>query len=160
MILSYIRRRFETRRLRKIIESSGLFNAEFYLRQYPDVAKSGWNPLAHFARYGLDELRRPSAVFDPELYWVSNPDVAAAKSNPFLHYIEFGKAEGRALVPQQTDPIQPEIKTASEAKLQQFASDIMALSRRQEFLERKFDELHSRLQEFEKTKAPEDSRER
>ena len=162
MIFSYIRRRSETTRRRKIVESSGLFNAEFYLQQYPDVASSGWNPLAHFARYGLDELRRPSAAFDPAQYWISNPDVAAAKSNPFLHYIEFGRAEGRSLVPvqadpMQADPIQDETKAASEAKLQQFPSDIMALTRRQKFLERKVDELNSRLQGLEKNNAPEES---
>lgn len=38
-------------------KTSALFDGEFYLRIYPDVAKSGMNPLVHFLLFGIHEGR-------------------------------------------------------------------------------------------------------
>lgn len=78
-----------------LIQSSGLFNAEWYLKAYPDVAKEGVDPLEHYLRYGAAEGRNPSTAFATEFYLNTNPDVREAAMNPLLHYVKFGREEGR-----------------------------------------------------------------
>ncbi len=77
------------------IERAELFDREFYLKTYPDVRKSGADPLTHFLRVGFGEGRMPNALFDPTYYLKSYPEVAAAGANPLVHYLDFGAAEGR-----------------------------------------------------------------
>lgn len=48
------RRRHENARF----ERKGLFNAEKYLRLYPDVAESGMDPMKHYIIHGMEENRR------------------------------------------------------------------------------------------------------
>lgn len=47
-----------------LIRKSGLFDAKYYLKANPDVAKSGVHPLMHFVRYGAYEGRRPNPNLD------------------------------------------------------------------------------------------------
>lgn len=62
---------------RRILRS-GLFDAEFYLDKYPDVAAAGHDPLEHFIRNGGREARSPSPMFDGPLYVMSNPQARHA----------------------------------------------------------------------------------
>lgn len=39
------------------------FSSTWYLERYPDVAKSRWNPLAHYQKYGVREGRSPAAEY-------------------------------------------------------------------------------------------------
>ncbi len=43
-----------------LISRSGIFDRRWYLREYPDVAASGMNPLWHFLCYGAFEGRTPN----------------------------------------------------------------------------------------------------
>ena len=72
------------------------FDKKFYLKQYPDVAKSKINPLEHFLNYGWKEGRWPRSDFDTSFYMNNNPDVVESGINPYFHYLIFGKAEGRS----------------------------------------------------------------
>ena len=45
-----------------IIENSGLFDKDYYLKEYPDVAAAGVDPLWHFIEFGIREHRRPSPI--------------------------------------------------------------------------------------------------
>jgi hypothetical protein len=83
------------RRGRLQLESSGLFDAEWYLRQYPDVAKSGLSPVEHYLEDGYLRGYRPNPLFDTRWYLEQNDDVRRAGVNPLLHYIEYGCREGR-----------------------------------------------------------------
>jgi hypothetical protein len=76
-------------------EPHPLFDPAFYLRQYPDVAAAGVNPLLHYLKYGTAEMRQPHPLFDPAFYLDRNPDVGAAGIDPLLHYIRNGAAEDR-----------------------------------------------------------------
>jgi hypothetical protein len=78
------------------IRSSELFDAEWYLRQYPDVAADGADPALHYLQFGGLELRRPGPEFDAREYFRRNPDVMQAGMNPLLHYVLHGRAEGRS----------------------------------------------------------------
>ena len=80
----------------KLIRSSDLFNSAWYLREYPDVASAGCDPVVHFVRYGAREGRNPSNRFDVNYYRQRYPDVADAGVNPLAHYLRFGADEGRS----------------------------------------------------------------
>lgn len=82
-----------------VISASGMFDRDYYLTAYPDVAKAGKDPIHHYVRYGANEGRNPCADFDTWFYLRENPDVALSDTNPFRHYIEHGIKEGRAAVP-------------------------------------------------------------
>jgi len=71
------------------------FDAAYYLRNNPDVAAAGVDPLKHFNQYGWKEGRNPDALFNTQYYLNQNPDVAAAKVNPLTHYETNGWKEGR-----------------------------------------------------------------
>ncbi len=77
------------------LDNSGLFEAAWYLVQYPDVRDSDLEPLVHFCRHGWRERRMPNRYFDPEWYLEQYPDVRAAGVNPLLHYLRHGDHEGR-----------------------------------------------------------------
>ncbi|MBR0673269.1 glycosyltransferase [Roseomonas soli] len=78
---------------------SGLFDAEYYLASYPDIATAGSEPFEHFFDHGYTEGRRPNPYFDPLWYLSQYPDVAQGGLNPLLHYALHGDAEGRRAGP-------------------------------------------------------------
>lgn len=78
-----------------LIRSEGVFDEDYYRQQYPDVAQSGVDPVAHYLRYGAREGRNPSAVFDTRYYLRNNPDVARSRVNPLVHFCQFGWRELR-----------------------------------------------------------------
>ncbi|TAD87470.1 MAG: hypothetical protein EAZ99_17535 [Alphaproteobacteria bacterium] len=75
------------------------FSPEEYLRQNPDVATAGLDPLVHYLTHGLGEQRSLSntegLLFDAQFYLSQNPDVATSGLNPWQHYQLFGWREGR-----------------------------------------------------------------
>lgn len=83
-----------------LVANSELFDAEWYLETYPDVAKSekfSLDPAAHYTLFGAFEGRKPCPEFDSAFYIKSYEDVAKAGINPLVHYLNFGRAEGRAI---------------------------------------------------------------
>ncbi len=77
------------------ILDSGLFDRDWYLARYPDVANDGVDPLVHFSELGWREGRDPGPNFATSTYLKANADVARAGINPLVHFIEFGRSEGR-----------------------------------------------------------------
>jgi hypothetical protein len=51
-----------------LIEKSGLFDQAYYLKQYPEVARSGMDPVVHFLTVGAKEGKNPSPYFDTIYY--------------------------------------------------------------------------------------------
>jgi hypothetical protein len=72
-----------------------LFDSEFYLKENPDVAEAGVDPLIHFLWLGAQEMRNPNPLFDVAYYLHENPDVAESGVNPLAHFIERGAQEMR-----------------------------------------------------------------
>lgn len=91
-----------------ILEKSPLFDPNFYLSQYKDVADKEVSPYMHYLEYGANEGRNPSSEFNTSFYLQKYPDVKASGMNPLIHYVMYGKAEGR-------DPKQPSIPLSSSA---------------------------------------------
>lgn len=83
----------------ELVASSPLFDSQWYLSTYPDVAKAGMDPIVHYLEYGAAEPLNPGPAFDAAWYLRTNPDVAAAGMNPLVHYQRNGTAEGRAIRP-------------------------------------------------------------
>lgn len=73
----------------------GVFDADWYLQRYPEVAKAGLNPQYHFLAYGVQEHRNPNRWFDSLWYRRHYPDIDAAAVNPLLHYLQIGATELR-----------------------------------------------------------------
>jgi GT2 family glycosyltransferase len=93
-------RRFEKELLRKVelIRNSRMFDEQWYLSRYPDVAEAGTDPIMHYIMSGAAEGRDPCPGFSTRAYLRNCLDVAAASANPLVHYIEHGRKEGRQAV--------------------------------------------------------------
>jgi hypothetical protein len=75
------------------------FDGDRYLRENPDVAAAGVDPVQHFWEHGALEGRVPG-LFDETFYLQANPDVAAAVaansvSSGWEHFRYHGALEGR-----------------------------------------------------------------
>src|SRR5882724_10268201 len=94
----WIWRRLHSRQLRgqvRRISECPLFDAEWYLTIYPDVAANGIDPALHYLLRGAAEGRDPGPKFSTIDYVALYPDVANHDINPLLHYLDAGAAEGR-----------------------------------------------------------------
>ena len=99
----------------RVVRRSQYFDADWYLRQYPDVARSRFGAAFHYARFGWLEGRDPGPAFDSLYYMSNNLDTIAAGLPALVHYERFGKLHGRAVtnvlelgppvVPSQLDDI-------------------------------------------------------
>ncbi len=85
----------------QIIKLSGLFDADWYLAQYPELRKDRLarnNPAKHYYKVGAGLGLNPGPDFDTRFYLANNPDVRSAGVNPLVHYVRFGQDEGRVCV--------------------------------------------------------------
>ncbi len=55
-----------------------LFDPEFYLRRYPDVAAAGADPWLHYLLHGAAEGRKPHPLFDSNYYLIQRAKTADA----------------------------------------------------------------------------------
>jgi 2-polyprenyl-3-methyl-5-hydroxy-6-metoxy-1,4-benzoquinol methylase len=85
----------ESRRAARALAKSGLVDAAWYLREYPDVAASGRAPAEHYVAEGYARGYRPNPFFDTRWYLERYEDVRRSGKNPLLHYIQYGFREGR-----------------------------------------------------------------
>jgi hypothetical protein len=76
---------------------SALFDANWYLANNPDVAKTEMDPLLHYYSHGGFEGRDLGPEFSSSWYLDSYEDVKKAGINQLVHYIKFGRKEGRKI---------------------------------------------------------------
>ena len=69
-----------------------LFDADWYLAAYPDVAAAAADPFEHYLRVGAAEGRDPNALFDTRWYIQQNPGLDA---DPVEDYALRGALAGR-----------------------------------------------------------------
>jgi glycosyltransferase involved in cell wall biosynthesis len=79
----------------KVLAGSGVFQPDWYVAAYPDLAALDIDPLQHYYDYGFAEGRRPNKYFDAQWYLERYPDVAESGLPPLVHYVVRGEAEGR-----------------------------------------------------------------
>jgi hypothetical protein len=85
----------EKRRLGRQLVRSGLFDAVWYVGQYPETAKHGRSPVDHYLEEGYLRGFRPNPLFDSRWYLQRYEDVRRAGINPLVHYLQYGCREGR-----------------------------------------------------------------
>lgn len=71
-----------------------LFDAQWYLAQYPEVAAAGIDPLVDYLTAGAYQGRDPNPLFNTRWYLSEYPEVASAGINPLVDYICFGADRG------------------------------------------------------------------
>jgi hypothetical protein len=76
----------------RLLRTSPLFDAAWYLAAYPDVARAGVNPARHYLDHGAAEGRDPSASFSTRAYLAAHPELAATGSNPLVHHLRRQRA--------------------------------------------------------------------
>lgn len=77
----------------EIIESSGIFDKQWYTNKYLKENKE--DPIKHYIVRGWRNNLNPSPEFDTEWYLRRYPDVKQNGINPLIHYILYGEKEGR-----------------------------------------------------------------
>jgi GT2 family glycosyltransferase/glycosyltransferase involved in cell wall biosynthesis len=93
-----------------VLKKSAFFDADWYLKEYPDVAITGLEPAEHYLLLGAKLERNPSPYFDAKYYLEANRDIRLAGINPLLHYIQHGSKEGRAVAAVATN-VKPEYQS-------------------------------------------------
>ena len=69
------------------IKASDLFDSDWYVATYPDIADSPMTPEHHFLKFGAAEYRDPSPKFSTQRYLWQHPEVDASAENPLLHWL-------------------------------------------------------------------------
>lgn len=91
------------------MRESELFDAQWYRREYPDVALTGLDPVDHYLALGAELRRDPGPMFSTRFYLEHYADIAASGLNPLLHYLQHGAREGRiccpAILPRGAQPV-------------------------------------------------------
>lgn len=78
------------------VPPAALFDQDWYLGRYPDVAAGRRSPLIHYLMDGGREGRSPHPLFDGERYIAENADALAATGlTPLEHFVRIGCHEGR-----------------------------------------------------------------
>ncbi len=72
----------------RLLEKSGLFDAQYYVSTYPDVAQPGLKPAQHYLQFGAGEQRSPNSWFDGKAYFMRNPSLVLFGANPLVHYFK------------------------------------------------------------------------
>ena len=73
-----------------IIAASGLFDEAWYIKENPDVARSGLNPLFHYVRFGASEGRVPLKGFNAARYVANMEEREPVTRNPLAHFVLHG----------------------------------------------------------------------
>ena len=95
------------------MDYSAVFDADYYLKNNPDVAKWANNDkdkaLQHFVSCGMAEGRRGNEAFDVQSYKNRYTDLQTVYGNRldlyYLHYLTFGFHEGRSGAPFSNDEL-------------------------------------------------------
>ena len=88
----------EDARCINLIRDSELFDANWYVSSYEDVAKEGADPAEHYYYFGAREGRDPSPHFSTERYLATYRDVLRGGRNPLVHYLQLGRQSGGHLL--------------------------------------------------------------
>lgn len=97
------------------IKASGLFDRDWYLATYRDVAVSGIRPLAHFVRIGMKIGRNPGPNFDTKYYLSQISRDELEGLSPVLHYLRKGRSRGLSPCPGQASGREGSISSGQAA---------------------------------------------
>lgn len=78
------------------VESCGLFDANWYLMCYPDIAEAAVDPLSHYCMYGWKEGRHPNKYFDSKWYLEQSNHSEIMGVPALVHYVKEGWKDGQS----------------------------------------------------------------
>ena len=78
----------------ELIQTSGYFDANYYIANYEKELDKDEEPLEHFLHKGWQEGKNPSEKFNVSDYLKMYPEVKEKGVNPLLHYLHEGKNKG------------------------------------------------------------------
>lgn len=111
----------------KIIEKSGLFDKDYYMKTYPETQDYHVDLYTHYQNIGFKKGFNPSEEFNTAWYLDTYPDVKRAGVNPLLHYLKYGQYEKRIPRPlsekEAADLVKKIDSTARDEKLFKFDKD-------------------------------------
>ncbi len=81
-----------------LLQSTDLFDKDWYLANNPDVADAKIDPLLHYLEIGGFKGRDPGPDFSSQWYLDTHLDVKEAGLNPLIHYLRYGKEAWRTIV--------------------------------------------------------------
>lgn len=70
-----------------VLRNNPLFDSAWYLKNYPDVKKSGLDPALHYLKFGAKEGRDPGPKFSTLGYIKKHSELDVSEENPLLNYI-------------------------------------------------------------------------
>jgi SAM-dependent methyltransferase len=85
----------------RLLGASGLFDRDWYVSKYPDVAGAKTDPLRHYLRYGGFEGRDPGPNFSSRWYADEYQGPEKAGENPLVHYLKYGREQGHLPQPKR-----------------------------------------------------------
>ncbi|WP_160351720.1 glycosyltransferase family A protein [Bordetella sp. 15P40C-2] len=158
----------------RLLAQSELFDRNWYLAQYPDVALLDIDAVEHFVKLGWRLGRDPSPNFSTEKYLERHPELRESAINPLAHYLanksirtdsevdgnktlpsEAGKPQIRRLVPSETS--KPRKKSAAGIKWSEQQTADAKLSRIDElFRFRRFADIFYVEEALRRSKTIED----
>ena len=78
----------------ELLAQSGVFDAEYYLSTYPEIAALNIDPLLHYVEHGAQEGRGPRPDFDVAYYLEQCETIGERPPNPLLHFVTVGARQG------------------------------------------------------------------
>jgi FMN phosphatase YigB (HAD superfamily) len=72
------------------LHECGYYDAEWYLRRYPDVASAAMDAAEHYVQFGQSEDRDPGPGFHASAYVAMNPDAAGRALRHYLDLVQRG----------------------------------------------------------------------
>jgi len=94
----------------EILRRSPLFEADWYLARYGDVALSGLDPAEHYLRIGAALGRDPGPMFCAQAYLAICRNKGITCANPLVHFETKGRTLG--LIPGPSHPVKPDFGLA------------------------------------------------
>ena len=78
----------QSKRLRRLIASSGLFDARWYSQRYQDAPSDSKRALDDFIKFGLALGRDPGPNFSVSAYMRAHPEAVKDPRGAFVHFLE------------------------------------------------------------------------
>jgi GT2 family glycosyltransferase/SAM-dependent methyltransferase len=91
-----ILRLFRVRREAALLEESGLFDADHFVKTVGADASPGLSPVLDYLLGEKDRGAEPHPLFDTGYYLSRYPDVESGGLNPLVHFVRFGRGERRS----------------------------------------------------------------
>ncbi|MDX2479468.1 MAG: glycoside hydrolase family 99-like domain-containing protein [Desulfuromusa sp.] len=111
------------------IKQSGLFDIEWYLKQYRGKYKLNGNALAHYLKFSQRDGLNPSPDFNTKYYFENNPDLANSDLHPFVHYVVQGRKEDRKPLPPPPPEYEPKYTVTDPEYIPRLPADTEVVER-------------------------------